>query len=87
MKIAPNIIFRYESKIDGGTLFLFDLKNYKTFRGSIVEYKILKYIQDNKDKEEIINRIENEFGIEDCKNKIISFLKYLEENKFVIKEG
>lgn len=53
MVINKNILFRYESKIDEGKLFIFDIENYKVYKGSYAEYLILSAIRKGKDTESI----------------------------------
>lgn len=84
MVISNNILFRYESKIDGGKLFIFDIEKYKVFNGGIVEYKILKYIQNSYDIEKIVDEIQKEFHINNCKIKVDNFINYLKKNKYLI---
>lgn len=84
MKFSNKILYRYESQIDGGKLFLFDLENYKMFHGTIVEYQILKGIDRNSSVSSIAEAIQEQYGINDCENKVVSFVNFLKDKGYVI---
>lgn len=79
MKICKNILFRYESNIRGGKLFIFDLNNYKVYEGNYLEYIILKYIKQNMNIYDIIDEIAEKHQIDNLENKIYQFTTSLQE--------
>jgi len=70
MKINNNIIYRFESTLEEGVLFIFDIKHYKTYKGSNLEHYILRQIDNGADVTEIIDSIYNEYHIENCRENI-----------------
>lgn len=80
MKIKENVLYRYESKIDGGTLFIFDLQNYKRYKGKKIEYLVLKYIDEGLSIETIIEKISKEFSIDSVDYQISTLIdKYIDK--------
>ncbi len=79
MKICKNVLFRYESNIKGGKLFIFDLNNYKVYEGNYLEYIILKNIKDNTNIHDIINIIAETHQIDDLENKVCQFIESLQK--------
>lgn len=81
MRIKTNILYRYESQIEGGTLFIFDLNNYKRYKGKKIEYIILEYISQGLSLEEIVTQISNTFSFNDINRQVSNLItKYIEKN-------
>lgn len=54
MRIPENVIYRFESQIDGGTTFLFNLDSMHVKTTNELGYHILRLIDQGREKEEIL---------------------------------
>lgn len=79
MKISKNILFRYESGIKGGKLFIFDLNRYKVYEGNYLEYLVLNGIKNNDMIQDIEKKIANTCQINNLEDKIRQFLVSLQK--------
>lgn len=79
MKIAEHVVFRFESKIKDGTLFVFDLQDYRLLKGGIVEYDILKKIKIGLTKQDITQYISENYSINGAKEQVDGFIDFLQQ--------
>jgi len=84
MCIGDNIIFRYEENFKNGTLFIFDISQYRTYEGGKIEYCVLKNIRNGASLDEIIHTVENEFQIEDSRTGIEALVEDFRNKSIVV---
>lgn len=83
MNISKNILFRYENNIEGGKLFIFDTKNYKVYKSGIVEYRVLKGIQQGMSLEDIIVMLKNEYRLKNIDATVGKVIQIMKANGFI----
>lgn len=83
MKIKNNILYRYESKMDNGVLFIFDIEKYKVYKGSILEYYLLSLVHQGLNQDDIIDKFSSDLRINADKDQISSLFDFMLKNEIV----
>ncbi|AQW28463.1 MULTISPECIES: hypothetical protein [Clostridium] len=84
MVVSKNIYYRFESEINNGTLYIFDIIKQKIIKSNYFSYLIISNIDKNKSYSEIIAIISEVFKdyskneIEGLLNQGIEYLKKYE---------
>lgn len=83
MHIHSNIIYRFESRLWGGTLFIFDIKSFRTFQGGTIEYEVLRLIEEEKTVEEIVRIIGAKFNLTGHDASVRELITSFRENQII----
>ena len=89
MRINDSIIYRFEEKLNNGAgeLYIFDIKNYKTYKGGKMGYEVLRLIDLGANATEITIFLEEKYSITNCDREVIHLINNLVAKQILIRDS